>query len=382
MFNKTLHRPMFRKGGSTGSAGVGITSGLQAPRQGYDGDDGSFVSKLESTNAIDNYIKNNTEKNNSSLGNNTNIGNMTMEQMQAKTMEAFPDRKRNNKDLFIDFGLDLVSRPGSGGSIFENIGASGQKAYNQYRTANTAADNKLDDRRADMFTELIKSQGEVKSGKTYNNLATVERLANNIMETMAINDRIAAGTETTEDLARQKILRMEENQLSKKDSTTEALITMFTNSNPYYLGEKADELILEDRKLPKEQQKYKGPGGKEKSYSDASVYIRKIFESYKKQYRTGEAEGGRAGYANGELVEEQVTETMDVGPMGQLDQADNPISYDQLRARLPQEISDDIVQLMSNSAEALEDFAMISTQQDVDQFNKKFSVNLVLPAEA
>jgi len=25
---------------------------------------------------------------------------------------------------------------------------------------------------------------------------------------------------------------------------------------------------------------------------------------------------------------------------------------------------------------------MISTQQDVDQFNKKFSVNLVLPAEA
>jgi Ni,Fe-hydrogenase III component G len=68
--------------------------------------------------------------------------------------------------------------------------------------------------------------------------------------------------------------------------------------------------------------------------------------------------------------------------MGQPDQADNPISYDQLRARLPQEISDDIVQLMSNSAEALEDFAMISTQQDVDQFNKKFSVNLVLPAEA
>ena len=60
----------------------------------------------------------------------------------------------------------------------------------------------------------------------------------------------------------------------------------------------------------------------------------------------------------------------------------NPISYDQLRARLPAEITDDIVQLMANSAEALEDFAMISTQQDVDQFNKKYNVNLVLPAEA
>ena len=52
------------------------------------------------------------------------------------------------------------------------------------------------------------------------------------------------------------------------------------------------------------------------------------------------------------------------------------------RARLPKEITDDIVQLMANSAEALEDFASISTQQDVDQFNKKYNVNLVLPAEA
>ena len=91
------------------------------------------------------------------------------------------------------------------------------------------------------------------------------------------------------------------------------------------------------------------------------------------------ASGGRAGYALGEMVEEQVTETMDQGPMAQ---SDNPISYDQLRARLPAEITDDIVELMANSAEALEDFAMISSQQDVDLFNQKYSVNLVLPSEA
>ena len=58
------------------------------------------------------------------------------------------------------------------------------------------------------------------------------------------------------------------------------------------------------------------------------------------------------------------------------------IDFETLRARLPKEITDDIVQLMANSAEALEDFASISTQQDVDQFNKKYNVNLVLPAEA
>ena len=45
-------------------------------------------------------------------------------------------------------------------------------------------------------------------------------------------------------------------------------------------------------------------------------------------------------------------------------------------------ITNDIVTLMSNSAEALNDFASISTQQDVNNFNKKYNVNLVLPAEA
>ena len=378
MFNKTLHRPMFRKGGSTGSAGTGITSGLQAPRQGYDGDDGSFVSKLESTNAIDNYLKNNTEKNNSSLGNNTNIGNMTMEQMQAKTMEAFPDRKRSNKDLFIDFGLDLVSRPGSGGSIFENIGASGQKAYNQYRTANTAADSKLDDRRSDLFTSLIGAQAKMKgseaSGKTYNSIVIAEKLAEIIPKMSDIQSRIDAGTNTPEDITQMKILRAQRNNLSKSDVTTDAIIKMYTESNRTALGDKVEFLLTEDRKNQKESQKYTGPNDPQ-LLKDAVATIRKMFESF------SYASGGRAGYANGEMVEEQVTETMDVGPMGQPDQADNPISYDQLRARLPQEISDDIVQLMSNSAEALEDFATIQTEQDIANFNKKYGVNLVLPAE-
>ena len=57
------------------------------------------------------------------------------------------------------------------------------------------------------------------------------------------------------------------------------------------------------------------------------------------------------------------------------------ISYEELRSRLPQEVSDEIVKLLANSAEALEDFATIQTEQDIANFNKKYGVNLVLPAE-
>ena len=57
------------------------------------------------------------------------------------------------------------------------------------------------------------------------------------------------------------------------------------------------------------------------------------------------------------------------------------LSYTELRSRLPQEISNDIVQLLANSKQALMDFANIQTQQDVDNFNQTYNVNLVLPQE-
>ena len=81
------------------------------------------------------------------------------------------------------------------------------------------------------------------------------------------------------------------------------------------------------------------------------------------------AKGGRVEYQMGG----------DVDPM--MD-TDPKIDYETLRARLPREISDDIVKLIASSPEALEDFATIQTQQDVVNFNTKYNVELILPAEA
>ena len=56
------------------------------------------------------------------------------------------------------------------------------------------------------------------------------------------------------------------------------------------------------------------------------------------------------------------------------------MTYAELRNRLPKEITDDVVQLIEKSQEAMQDFAYIRTQGDVDSFNLKYGVNLVLPA--
>jgi len=52
-----------------------------------------------------------------------------------------------------------------------------------------------------------------------------------------------------------------------------------------------------------------------------------------------------------------------------------------LRRRLPQEITTDVVRLIAYNPEAFADFADISDQSDVDSFNKKYNVQLVLPVE-
>jgi len=170
-------------------------------------------------------------------------------------------------------------------------------------------------------------------------------------------------------------LQEEFNLYRKKDVGQEVLVDIYVKGKgERYLPNKIEELYREDLKL-NENRKYKSSSDPQLE-KDALDAIKKEIQELTASF----ASGGRAGYANGEMVmKEQVTETMAPGPMAQ---SDNPISYDQLRARLPAEITDDIVELMSNSAEALEDFAMISSQQDVDLFNQKYSVNLVLPSEA
>ena len=98
------------------------------------------------------------------------------------------------------------------------------------------------------------------------------------------------------------------------------------------------------------------------------------------------AMGGRIGYANaGPVMPQQPMmqqPTMAQAPRTMEQEDSETLSYDELRERLPSEITDDVVRLIAESPEALEDFAVIQTQQDVNNFNSKYGVQLTLPPEA
>ena len=115
---------------------------------------------------------------------------------------------------------------------------------------------------------------------------------------------------------------------------------------------------------------------------------------------SGMAEGGRVGFQEGtpnpeftmpepkprEAVQDRQLDTL----MKAAPALENPNQarsmgegdmYAALRRRLPQEITDDVVRLIAYNPEAFADFADIQDQSDVDSFNQKYNVQLVLPVE-
>ena len=363
--NRIMRRPMFRKGGS---AGEGITSGL---RQGYKTNENNMVKK------------NDLSKMN--LGE-LNVGQIRelADSMAYQAPPMMPDTSFD--DFKIDFGLDLVGRPAAG-NIFQTAALSAKEPFNRFRASRADYEKSLQDRsinqynsQAEMFKDLLTAQSNIlgsdTGGKSYRDIVIANKLEEIIPEIYEIQDKVTKGTATEDDIVRLDILKTQKNNFTKSNPVTEGAIDIFVKSpqGATLFNSIVNNLLLEDNK--NQGVKYKGNKNDTQLYIDAIEEIKKILGQF--------SGGGRAGYANGEMVmEEQVTETMTPGPQAlSPTSASNPISYDQLRARLPKEITDDIVQLMANSVEALEDFAMISTQQDVDNFNKKYNVNLVLPAEA
>ena len=110
-------------------------------------------------------------------------------------------------------------------------------------------------------------------------------------------------------------------------------------------------------------------------YSEA---IRILTEEYLKDFTF--AEGGRVERQMGSpmtgeqpMMNPMAVERKDVAMETQGQGND---AYAMLRARLPQEIPDDVVKLIAYNKEAFADFASIKNQEDVSSFNQKYGVSM------
>jgi len=115
------------------------------------------------------------------------------------------------------------------------------------------------------------------------------------------------------------------------------------------------------------------------NYSELMPSIRRLDSVY--VGALGKKDGGRIGFANGSPIE-QITETETVETSGTPTVQVTQLSFEELRDRLPPEVTDDVIRFLSQSEQALQDFAYIRTAGDIKKFNMKYGLNLVLPAQA
>jgi len=360
--SRTLSRPMFRLGGSTS----GITSGLDTPKRGRVDGPGGYA-------GID-YDK-------------------AFETSQRITDKYYPRKKTDINRFLIDWGLNMVGNPPSG-NVLQTSAKEAQGPTSRLFAGMDQRDATRSAVGADIFGKVISAEGEMMGeGKTYKDQVMLDALINATKEKI----KITKALETEEDKVAIENLENELiianttiNQIKKRNPLVDRVLgsTAVVKELLDVILPSYDKMMIADEESGENVLKYpKTPEGQAKKIQDAMAEIMRIVNAG----GGAMAKGGRAGYQGGELVEDiNVEETIQpegmpgqqpIQPGGTPEVDAVGMSFEELRARLPATITDDIVILLSESGQALEDFATIQTQQDVDNFNTKYNVNLVLPSE-
>ena len=344
--NRTLRRPMFRIGGSTGE---GITSGLDMPK----------------TNASRQNFQN---------------GNTDMESRYNRAMDFIQSKQQPRSssinDFLISTGLDLVSRPTSG-NIFADIATSSKEPFAQMQAAKTsrAADqDKLSqalvgdimEQMSDEEIAIIKAKGEQgKGGKEFEYKGKYEDYQALLTKQRELEDqqtKLQQDREAMPENVDKSVIDSQIEQVGKQIEDNARLQGLFQDKEE----DAVRAAIL------------KGISNGVFTFDDLIVY-----DETGVPPREENADGGRIGYQQGNMVQPNVMPA--AMPMDQGTAQDSPVqdlSFEELRSRLPESITNDVVTLIANSQQALVEFANIQTQQDVKEFNRKYEVNLVLPQEA
>ena len=339
--NRTLRRPMFRMGGSTGE---GITSGLQAPRQNY-----QLAGSVKNIEQDLPTLRNLYEKYSAPRGSNFN-------------------------DFLINFGLDLVSRPKSG-NIFSQVASSAREPFAQFQARKEAYRSEDDKLNRALIGDLLERETTLEEARIKNQGGDQDKFA---FEKQQEN--------YTKLIEQQRELEAERRKIEETQKDIQGTMEpdeVGVNEDIRAINEKLDDnaklqsLYKDIEEDPVRAAILKGISNGVFTFDDLIIY-----DETGVPPREDNADGGRIGLQEGGQPMPASLPT-DQGP--EVARNDSPVqdlNYEELRSRLPESITNDVVTLIANSQQALVEFANIQTSQDVKEFNRKYEVNLVLPQEA
>ena len=323
---------MFRIGGS---AGTGITSGLDKPRQQYS--NGDMVQS-----ALDTTIK-------------------AKEALKGLTGSRSPMAPGTLPGFLTQFGLNLASQVPTG-NIFQTAAIAAQDPFKTFQAAKLA--QREDDRRSaeDLFTTALASEyslAEQKEKIKGKGSAEFERVTRANLSNAFYDGKIKQQEQLLENAnapERGAIQNEIDNLRRKRDDDYRSIVS----------GEMSEDAFVKDIIIAgvkndifdpaKVAEKY--PALADLLYDDAEL----------------DSDGGRVGRQMGGSA-------MIPGVAKADDDQVQDLSYNELRSRLPASIDNQVVQVIANSKQALLDFANIRDQQDVDEFNQRYNVSLNIAQE-
>ena len=334
-------------------------------------------------------------------------------------------RSRNFNDFLISMGLDLVSRP-KGGNIFQQVATSARGPFKEFQARRAAQEDRdwkreweqegrdieagrfetevglkekeiglKEEKLAEskrQHVEELQQEDRLRTLEAGGQLLVKKNIINEVWDTR-IKEAKAKGDdlEAIDEMNRQRNEDIDRYVAQGEDISDQYKILNNEAATSMAIGLAEDAIIKEINPKTKTNWTEDDPG-----YEDLYLKLVQRYLRITSQFlRPGGATGGRVGYQNagpvmpGQPMQAQAQPMQASMPMNQAPRPTDQggtneinISYEQLRDRLPPEISDNIVLLISQSYEAFADFAEIQTQADVNAFNTKYNVQLFLPKQA
>ena len=376
---RTLNRPMFRRGGE-----------VSTPKRGLVDGPGSYA-------GIDDILATDED----------------ISKYKAQMPEQAPDR--STSDFLINFGLDLISRSPTG-NIFQTAATSAKEPFAQMQKMKYAREGAERDEASDMIKSIMNAKAAVAGSEGVSSAsgkAANDQAINQIMTELFTLEANQKGDAALADADFNQQSNTLLTRLYAYTGKNPAVQSLFGNKEQAQLvidgiqneitnSEKQITIINaqgQEETVIEGQHANVNPG-----YLGAETtkrYLALYQKAQKDALGLGNANGGRISKAIGGMMDETMTEEVagvareepifEAGvareePIFEAgvakEEPGSGLSFEELRARLPAEITDDIINILVESPSALVDFAEIQTQTDVDQFNMKYGVNLALPSGA
>tara|TARA_R100000697_G_scaffold6841_3_gene12408 strand:+ start:262 stop:1281 length:1020 start_codon:yes stop_codon:yes gene_type:complete len=329
---KVMQRPMFKMGGKAASQGTGITSGLDEKVNMSDGranySDGPMTSKDFLRRALDNYNLRQQKM--------ADMSDLIKLQALGQVSNVLGTQESNNPF-----------------DILQNITMSGSEIALPALSAQKKLELKALDPTTDLAFAKALKPNRTGSQKVYEMKKEDLRRINSELydQSLALQKATEAGDKDAIAAITKNIALLQESK------------------NLVFSTFKTDEELRSDLLL----------SAASTGYSLSDKEIDKII----KRIRGGNAEGGMPNRVERQMGSPMMGEQPMANPMAverkdvaMETQGQGNDAYAMLRARLPQEIPDDVVRLIAYNKEAFADFASIKNQEDVSSFNQKYGVSM------